>query len=473
MKSDQYLNLCLEQAAQSTLQYRHGCIVVKGGKVIGQGFNDCRPGYDGGSVLKTGVLPKSAVSSFDNDPDKPGLPKSKGNFKTVESVIGNCGGGHHANARLTMHSEMMAINSALSSRSTLAASAVSHVKPCYKLPSDSKRKRALRREAVVSYAQAVCLAAGEELQQGAGKAQADEWRFEPSTYGCNETMKKGGYYHYHDRHYYHAHQDKQNKDFKPQQYEHKGNRQKYNYKAKVKANGMPHDPATASYTTSIRDKSDSETVYDAQANMHRRADGSNASNLDLRKARNKQLIVPKGSTGSSSDRLRDRMKHPKLVGADVYVARLVNDTPPTQGRKQRRARKQKFVGSAGEPDVDACSIASNVSGATRSLHDELRCRESKPQASLAMSEDVEGRPMPAESRPCYRCVAYMHSAGIRRVFWTTNEGKWECAKIRDLIDKLEGTMQSGADTSLGLPVPDVFVTKHEVLLLRRLMGGQV
>lgn len=185
MKSDQYLNLCLEQAAQSPLHYRHGCIVVKGGKVIGQGFNDYRPGYDGGSVLKTGVLPKSACSTSDDDPDKPDPPSSKDGFKTVESVMGNCGGGHHANARLTMHSEMMAINSALSSRSTLAASTVSHLKPCFKLPGDSKKKRALRRDAVVAYSRAVCLATfGEDVQQGAGKAQADEWRFDPSAYEC-------------------------------------------------------------------------------------------------------------------------------------------------------------------------------------------------------------------------------------------------------------------------------------------------
>lgn len=168
------------------------------------------------------------------------------------------------------------------------------------------------------------------------------------------------------------------------------------------------------------------------------------------------------------------MKHPKLIGADVYVARLVNDTPPTLGRKQSRAReKKKLDGSAGKSELDTCSTASNVSGATGSLHDELICRDAKPQPSLAISEDVEGRHRPAESRPCYRCVAYMHSAGIRRVFWTTNEGKWECAKIRDLIDKLEGTMQSEADTSLGVSVANVFVTKHEVLLLRRLMAGQV
>lgn len=186
MKTDQYLNLCLDQAALSTLHYRHGCVVVKGGKVIGQGFNDCRPGYDGGSVLKTGVLPKAAANV---KPDKPDPPKHKSDFKTVESIIGNCGGGHHANARLTMHSEMMAINSALSSCSTLAANTVSHVKPCFKLCGDSKRKRALQRKAVLSYTQSVCLATfGPQVQQGAGPAAADESRVRPATYRCDDLL---------------------------------------------------------------------------------------------------------------------------------------------------------------------------------------------------------------------------------------------------------------------------------------------
>jgi hypothetical protein len=35
MKTDSYLTLCLEQAAKSALHYRHGCIIVRGGKVIG------------------------------------------------------------------------------------------------------------------------------------------------------------------------------------------------------------------------------------------------------------------------------------------------------------------------------------------------------------------------------------------------------------------------------------------------------
>lgn len=203
MKTDSYLNLCIEQAHLSPLHYRHGCVVVKGGKVIGQGFNDYRPGYDGGSVLKTGVLPKAA-GPFDGEiiarskPDKnksskhpdPPKPNSKSKFKPVEALSGNCGGGHHANARLSMHSEMMAINSALTSSSTLAAGTVSHVKPCFKLPGDSKRKRELRSQNLAAYVRAVCLdaATGAEAQQQvqrAGKAEADGWCFESSAPRCN------------------------------------------------------------------------------------------------------------------------------------------------------------------------------------------------------------------------------------------------------------------------------------------------
>lgn len=182
MKSDLYLNLCLEQAALSPLHYRHGCVVVKGGKVIGQGYNDYRPGYDGGSVLKTGALPKTAyalegVKPGDPDPS----PTSKRNFIP--------GGGHHANARLSMHSEMMAVNSALASSNNLAATTVSHLKPTFKLPGDTKRKRALRRERVAAYVHSVCPeTSGQEVQQGTGKTQAKEWRFETCTYRFDHLL---------------------------------------------------------------------------------------------------------------------------------------------------------------------------------------------------------------------------------------------------------------------------------------------
>lgn len=196
MKSDSYLNLCIEQAYLSPLHYRHGCVVVKGGKVIGQGFNDYRPGYDGGSILKSGALPKTAFPFSEGKKkkmrnnyhqDEPKRPDSGTKFKPVEALSGNCGGGHHANARLSMHSEMMAINSALTSSSTLAANTVSCVKPCFKLPGDTKRKRERRAEALAAYVRAICFKAevgpaAAQVQQRSSKAQAEEWRFEPSAY---------------------------------------------------------------------------------------------------------------------------------------------------------------------------------------------------------------------------------------------------------------------------------------------------
>lgn len=183
MKSDFYLNLCLEQAARSPIHFSHGCVVVKGGKVIGQGYNDYRPAYDGASVLKTGVLPKAPCC-----PLGPGrLPDH-----ALADHRGGGGGGHHANARLSMHSEMMAINSALKASATLAASTLPSLRPTFKLPGDTKRKRALRRGRLAAYVRATCQETlGQDRPQGTAQAQADEWRFEkPATYRCDENVSE-------------------------------------------------------------------------------------------------------------------------------------------------------------------------------------------------------------------------------------------------------------------------------------------
>ena len=62
----------------------------------------------------------------------------------------------------------------------------------------------------------------------------------------------------------------------------------------------------------------------------------------------------------------------------------------------------------------------------------------------------------------------MHAAGIKRVFWTTQDGGWEGAKVRKLVEALES--ESGMDGEGGVDGGDVFVTKHEVLMIRRAMG---
>jgi hypothetical protein len=245
MKSDQYLTHCLEQASLSTLRFRHGSIIVKGGKVIGQGFNDYRPGFDGGA-LKTGILPlasfpfvdttTAAANNVDSaSTDGNAKPKNPSNapltqFELLRAGAGNNrsgGGGSTANTSLSMHSEMMAVQSALAASSTLAAGAVSRTKPYLKLPGDSKAKRALRREAVRSYAESVLQwsargngwevqesdAAGQGQQQGqlqrkqGGRSgelrerklrddnkagvQGDVWRFEPAAYRFAGSSEPG------------------------------------------------------------------------------------------------------------------------------------------------------------------------------------------------------------------------------------------------------------------------------------------
>ncbi|KAK3341849.1 hypothetical protein B0T25DRAFT_354784 [Lasiosphaeria hispida] len=192
MKNDQYLNLCLQQAAQSPLFFRHGCIVVKGGKVIGQGFNDHRSGYDGGA-LKTGTLPTASflldgtvaeLKRRRKSKSKKTHPPSSSRAATF-TPFERSGGARQPNTCLSMHSEMMAINSALASSSTLAASTASHIKPGSKLSGGShKPRRLVRSDAVKSYVERVCLEAmAPQFQQCPGAAQGEEWRFEAGACG--------------------------------------------------------------------------------------------------------------------------------------------------------------------------------------------------------------------------------------------------------------------------------------------------
>lgn len=190
-----------------------------------------------------------------------------------------------------------------------------------------------------------------------------------------------------------------------------------------------------------------------------------------RKARNKHLLVPRGRTESSTSGTKERMKHPKLVGADVYVMRLARPcSEPAFRRKPQDASKQDDDPVC-KNKTGTCSTSSASSSSTGSLHDELSCKEPKAAKNadplIDKPEEIVATQLVAESRPCYRCISYMHFVGIKRVFWTTSEGKWEGAKIRDLVDHLEGAMAS-SDNPLGSPV---FVTKHEVLLLRQLMSS--
>ena len=113
-----------------------------------------------------------------------------------------------------------------------------------------------------------------------------------------------------------------------------------------------------------------------------------------------------------------------------------------------------------------------------SLHDELRNPNPRSQ-DHALGEPTTSSvqsPVIGTSRPCYRCISMASSVGIRRMFWTNAKGEWDGGKVRDLVDALElaGASEASDGSECGLSGGaagnGIFVTKHEVLMLRRMMG---
>jgi len=147
----------------------------------------------------------------------------------------------------------------------------------------------------------------------------------------------------------------------------------------------------------------------------------------------------------------ERTKDLRLCGSDIYVARL--------GWK-----KQTDVGNQ-TLEADVKDPVNKYGGEPRSLHDELRSPFPTVQPAIVQTAE---HATALQSRPCYRCILYIYAAGIKRVFWTNSRGEWEGAKVRDLVDALEAPEGKAQDARGG--VDGVFVTKHEVLRLRGMMG---
>ncbi len=201
------------------------------------------------------------------------------------------------------------------------------------------------------------------------------------------------------------------------------------------------------------------------------------SRLTFVQVQSKDIGARRGSRSSelslATHNLNDRMKNPKLIGADIYIARL-GKVQYDLGRPQKGGAN--ITSKKGlNPDTEN-SCCSSIPLPTRtsssgSLHDELTCKDHKPFTPMSCLSDADltfDHRQLRDSRPCYRCVVYMHSAGIRRCFWTNNEGRWENAKVRDLFDQLVGAGSPDEEGNNGERSASVFITKHEVLRLRRL-----
>ena len=176
-------------------------------------------------------------------------------------------------------------------------------------------------------------------------------------------------------------------------------------------------------------------------------------------------MITKNKSHVTKHSVTARTKDLRLKGSDLYVARLGSCQVTTSGSTKIRCRASSTAPISPRPST------------TSSLHDELSpmSHTTTPPRNVADGSDSNATPAFKVSRPCYRCVTAMHSVGIKRVFWTSHDGKWEGAKVRDLIDALEagGVCDGKDDIETGQQSKGIFVTKHEVLMLKRRMdhGG--
>ncbi|KAG4441220.1 hypothetical protein IFR05_003338 [Cadophora sp. M221] len=474
-RNDTFLSLCLAQADLSPLHYRHGAIIVRGGKVIGQGFNTYRPGFDGGA-LKSGAVPsasldgpaiaelkqrlKSKPKSKSKSPNQP----EEGSFTPFEAM----GCGHNANIALSMHSEMMAIRSALSlssgtqSSQTSARSAKCFQKPCFKLSGDSKKRKA-RARGLKAYAKAICEEA-EAASAGTGKASGGEFsiqksRFEPSASQPDSAghwqhgQRQGGEQQVSERETERERGDELMEKCRETTTGEEAVDQQNHY-----AHKRSSEPQSATKGTSIPDsqRSSSDDFIRSQkpkAKLPKKASVP---------TKPQQILIIKNRS-SSKPNAAARTKDLRLKGSDLYVARLgTSNKTPIKPKTQETE----------PPGLPPPPVESKSPPAC--LHDELSSRSRSTSPSVPKVEP-ESPPQPEirASRPCYRCVSAMHAVGIKRVFWTTQGGDWEMSKVRDLVDALEVGIDgdsNGDGLGTGQESKGVFVTKHEVLMLKRAMG---
>ena len=187
------------------------------------------------------------------------------------------------------------------------------------------------------------------------------------------------------------------------------------------------------------------------------------------------LLLPKSHASRRKPTIADRKNSPRLNGADLYVARL-GRPKNMEGCKKKKANVQSNIVPAVSlaensetVPLSTTSRSSSISTSSCSLHDELidKGPPTTPFTECNPDEDADQDRI-RDSRPCYRCISYMDSVGIKRVFWTNDTGQWEGGKVRDLVDALDNSMDNAATGGpLGI---GVFVTKHEVLMLKRVMG---
>ncbi|KAF2828543.1 hypothetical protein CC86DRAFT_454310 [Ophiobolus disseminans] len=381
---------------------------------------------------------------------EPKLELEEETTKTFTPFEMMAGGGKLVNTPLSMHSEMMAIHSALSVASTVASSAV-HLKNRAsnyrvvmneKLDYDERQSNPTSRQSSRRQSSPARSTATAGLRFKSGglnplhldcaalslEFQLEEQEAKVASSAMNSVEKhqmknaKKNYHH------------KPGNKYKDGQ--HIQHVQQYAYKSSARHSIVA--PCHSTYDTKpVREDPHKSSVRRKVSPEHKRQEKAPPV-----ASKSQPILLPKGQTGQNTRSVRERTKLPRLNGADVYVARLGWKT---------QSDALKSVACCKDTEESAAGVSLSCPS-TGSLHDELLDRGSRSQPVSKSTKASDNKvPSVLASRPCYRCISYMSSVGIKRVFWTTDAGTWEGAKVRDLvaaIDKLGDDQLSDATTAL-------------------------
>ncbi|TAQ86242.1 hypothetical protein B7494_g5412 [Chlorociboria aeruginascens] len=400
-RNDTFLTLCLAQAELSPLHYRHGSIIVRGGKVIGQGFNSYRPGFEGGA-LKTGTLPSNALDGpaiaelkqrLKSKSKSKSKPKSKSKISPENqqdsatfTPLESTGAGPNSSSPLSMHSEMMAIRSALSLSSGTHSSQTSaraagplarRQRPPRQaqgklIPASSLFKSRVWKRMHVNQV-GMNSARSSDKEEGSGFHVPREdvaWNGKKS--GEFHRMKKGYEYQsgfgekkgdFHEDHFV--------------QYQHKRGVEPQN----LKNSGKSSDSDTSSLS------SDDEIIST-------RSYKTETSKKPPSLATKTQVLVSKTKTSDSKPSIAARTKDLRLKGSDLYVARLGNCNVSCTARPPPRPKRPSPLSPTPSPNPTPTSLYDELSPISRSASTLVPPVEKAP---------LEKGPEIRASRPCYRC----------------------------------------------------------------------
>ncbi|WFD29467.1 hypothetical protein MSPP1_000476 [Malassezia sp. CBS 17886] len=405
-------NAATQEALRSAMRYRHGAIITKGGKILGQGHNHVRTGFSGPlSAHDAVVLPGHGGDGCACDAEH--TPR----------------GGAFAHAYFSMHAEMHAITSALRGARPQAprtsvvldpgsheqeASHTSTLSPLTQAvgsrgsdaPTEGKTKCD---RALVEASGVLNRALKNEMKKNQRHARADA----PSRAGGALGASVGN-----------QEARRRRTEFLKERARHLEQRKQEKRERKARGARAASSGSSCTSDSATTDSSLPSTPPLLSPRASREllktasADAGSIPTAYRRIAR-----TPGAARGEALDT--------RIRGADLYVVRLLQDVDSKAKAKEQRRRHQRGVAPAPTAPVSA------------------------PRAQLRY----------ADSRPCWRCLEWMHWAGVKRVYWTDAEGEWDGGKVAELLFGAAGASSIACASDTYVPV-HVTQYEHAAVLLR-------